>query len=128
MAVKMGKSLLSERHDKPFHKAECGCLQCREWAKANPLPIEVEDRQAFVDRTAAQRLSNMNDPEHRHTIEVISLSLPDDMADAFESMKLAILRNKFDGWREVSADMTIGALWELQRLAMAESKSDSNPF
>lgn len=26
------------RPDKPFHKPECQCEQCREWCKANPLP------------------------------------------------------------------------------------------
>ena len=30
------RSIADERPDKPFHKAECQCQQCREWEEANP--------------------------------------------------------------------------------------------
>lgn len=46
------------------------------------------------------------------------LRMPDDMADGFESMKLAIMRNKYDGWREFSEDDTLQVLWVLMQLAM----------
>jgi hypothetical protein len=42
--------------------------------------------------------------------------LPDDMADAFDSLKLAILHAKRDGWREISqreVSEMLTALWLL---------------
>jgi hypothetical protein len=46
--------------------------------------------------------------------------LPDDMAEAFDTMKLAIMRHQADGWREVSADQTIQVLYYLMEVAMAK--------
>lgn len=43
--------------------------------------------------------------------------LPDDLADAVESLKLAILRHKMAGWREISAEGVLGALDALKELA-----------
>ena len=43
--------------------------------------------------------------------------LPADLADAFESFKLAILRHKLAGWAEVSRDDVVAALTSLERLA-----------
>lgn len=47
--------------------------------------------------------------------------LPDDLSDAFESFKLAILRHKLAGWSEVARDDVVGALRSLEQLAMAPS-------
>lgn len=47
--------------------------------------------------------------------------LPDDLADAFEAFKLAILRHKADGWRQISLDDVMGALESLKELAWAPS-------
>ncbi len=47
--------------------------------------------------------------------------LPDDLADAFEAFKLAILRHKAEGWRQVSLDDVTGALESLKELAWAPS-------
>ena len=47
--------------------------------------------------------------------------LPDDLADAFEAFKLAILRHKADGWRQISLDDVMGALESLKQLAWAPS-------
>jgi hypothetical protein len=52
------------------------------------------------------------------TTQIISAALPDDMADAYEQLKLAIMRQRAENWSQVSSDTTIQALWELQRLAM----------
>lgn len=47
--------------------------------------------------------------------------LPDDLADAFEALKLAILRHKAEGWRQISLDDVLGALESLKELAWAPS-------
>jgi hypothetical protein len=45
--------------------------------------------------------------------------LPDDLATAFESFKLAILRHKSDGWQEVPRDDVLATLDALKELALA---------
>ena len=45
--------------------------------------------------------------------------LPDDVADAFESMKLAILRHKATDWADIARDDLIMALDSLKALALA---------
>ncbi len=53
--------------------------------------------------------------------------LPDDVAEAFEGLKLAILRHKTDGWREVSAGDMLAALDALKSLVTAPS-AETAPF
>ena len=53
--------------------------------------------------------------------------LPDDITDAFEAFKLAILRHKGDGWREIARDDLLSALDALKELANAPSGEDA-PF
>jgi hypothetical protein len=45
--------------------------------------------------------------------------LPEDLATAFESFKLAILRHKSDGWQEVPRDDVLATLDALKELALA---------
>ena len=52
--------------------------------------------------------------------------LPADLADAFDGMKLAILRHKSEGWREISAGDALRALDALKALVLAPS--DAAPF
>lgn len=47
--------------------------------------------------------------------------LPDDLAEAFEAFKLAILRHKADGWRQISLNDVLGTLESLKELARAPS-------
>jgi hypothetical protein len=47
--------------------------------------------------------------------------LPDDVAEAFESFKLAILRHKTQEWQEVSCADILAALDALKALATAPS-------
>ena len=49
--------------------------------------------------------------------------LPDDIQEAVESFKLAILAHKMTGWDEVSCDDVMAALNALKQLAMAPSDS-----
>ncbi|MEN0111406.1 MAG: hypothetical protein AAF805_11850 [Planctomycetota bacterium] len=50
--------------------------------------------------------------------------LPDDVADAFESMKLAILAHKLSGWSDIARDDLLAALDSLKALATAPSGAD----
>ena len=45
--------------------------------------------------------------------------LPADIAEAFESFKLAILRHKLAGWQEFARDDLLGVLESLKQLALA---------
>ena len=45
--------------------------------------------------------------------------LPDDLAEAFEAYKLAILRHKLADWREIARDDVLGSLDALKELVMA---------
>lgn len=45
--------------------------------------------------------------------------LPDDLAEAFESFKLALLHHKLAGWRDVSRDDVLQSLEALKQLALA---------
>ncbi|MEX2176858.1 MAG: hypothetical protein WD872_21000 [Pirellulaceae bacterium] len=53
--------------------------------------------------------------------------LPDDLADAFDAMKLALLHHKADGWAQVPLADAVHALDALKALASAPS-SDKAPF
>jgi len=52
--------------------------------------------------------------------------LPDDLSEAFEAFKLAILRHKSDDWNQVSRDDVLASLDALKELALAPSAGD--PF
>ncbi|TWT88191.1 hypothetical protein Mal64_16700 [Pseudobythopirellula maris] len=49
--------------------------------------------------------------------------LPDDVAEAFESFKLAIVAHKLTDWSEISRSDLLGALDALKTLAMAPSEA-----
>jgi len=53
--------------------------------------------------------------------------LPDDLAEAFEAFKLAILRHKADDWRQIPRDDVLASLDALKELATAPS-ADPAPF
>ena len=48
--------------------------------------------------------------------------LPDDLADAFESFKLAILHHKLTGWQEIGLPQVLASLDALKQLAEAPSE------
>ena len=52
--------------------------------------------------------------------------LPDDLADAFDGLKLAILRHKADAWQQIPAADVLRTLDALKALVLAPS--DSAPF
>jgi hypothetical protein len=48
--------------------------------------------------------------------------LPDDLKEAFELFKLAILSHKISGWADISAAQVVGVLESLKRLALAPAE------
>lgn len=50
-------------------------------------------------------------------------ALPDDLAEAFESFKLAILHHKLSGWRDVARDAVLQSLKALEQLALAPAEA-----
>lgn len=50
-------------------------------------------------------------------------TLPPDMADAFESFKLAILHHKVSGWTEVACGEVVAVLDALKQLALAPGEA-----
>ncbi len=50
-------------------------------------------------------------------------TLPDDLQEAFESFKLALLRHKVTQWRDVSRDHVLESLDALKQLAVAPTDS-----
>lgn len=53
--------------------------------------------------------------------------LPNDLADAFESFKLAILRHKSEDWQQISREDVLASLDALKELALAPPAEDA-PF
>ncbi len=51
--------------------------------------------------------------------------LPEDLAGAFESFQLAILRHKASGWQETSCDDVLASLDALKTLTLAPSAADA---
>jgi hypothetical protein len=49
--------------------------------------------------------------------------LPQDLADAFEAFKLAILHHKLAGWREVSCGEVVAVLEALKQLALTRTEA-----
>ena len=55
------------------------------------------------------------------------VELPDDLAEAFDMFKLAILRHKTTAWQEIPRDDVLASLDALKALALAPS-ADAAPF
>ncbi len=53
--------------------------------------------------------------------------LPDDLAEAFETFKLAILHHKMNGWEEIGREDVLASLEALKQLVMAPSEEGA-PF
>ncbi|HUG69274.1 MAG TPA: hypothetical protein VMM76_16100 [Pirellulaceae bacterium] len=72
------------------------------------------------------------DDDARETIEFVRPfenlgELPEDLAEAFDAFKLAILRHKQEGWEQISRDDVLASLDALKELALAPS-ADESPF
>jgi len=92
--------------------------------------VKPEGPQADDERApAAEDVSSASifaDEPPEETVEFVRPfenlgELPDDLADAFEAFKLAILRHKTDDWRQISREDVLAALDALKELALAPS-------
>ena len=54
--------------------------------------------------------------------------LPDDVSEAFESFKLAIIRHKADDWQAIAREDMLGTLEALKELTVAPASSDQSSF
>jgi len=77
-----------------------------------------ESEAPFDEETSAPGMPAA--PKHR-PFESLK-ELPDDLADAFEAMKLAILAHKLSNWEDVSRDDVLASLDALKALAVAPSE------
>ena len=82
----------------------------------NPADDEEPDRDEYEAWEAEQPATEPIRPFAR------LVELPDDMAEAFESFKLSILRHKLNGWLEISCDGVVDTLDALKQLAKAPSE------
>ncbi len=101
-----------------------------------PLPegpdFGDEDGMSPSAREAADPGAAIYADDTRETIEFVRPfenlgELPDDLSEAFDAYKLAILRHKTDGWQQISRDDVLASLDALKELALAPSAEDS-PF
>lgn len=103
-------------------------------------PAEKSERNKTADRAEPKSslesddegAAIFSDDSKRESIEFVRPfenlgELPDDLADAFESFKLAILRHKADDWAEISREEVLSCLDALKELARAPSAEES-PF
>jgi len=70
--------------------------------------------------------------DNRETIDFVRPfenlgDLPNDLGDAFELFKLAILRHKTDGWQQISSEDVLASLDALKELVTAPT-ADEAPF
>jgi hypothetical protein len=82
------------------------------------------DEAPFAEADAAESYGDMPALPDRAALPPVTPfadlpTLPDDLMDAFESFKLAILRHKTSGWQDVSCDDVLHTLNALKALATA---------
>ena len=90
---------------------------------ASTAPIDSETDDDSYD--AADDLANQDSPapktQSRKALSVDVDDLPDDLADAFEQFKLAIIAQRRMGWTETTPTAVIECLDALKELALAPS-------
>lgn len=84
-----------------------------------PLPDEAAaGGEAAAEEQAA---ASAKPPAKRTPLNVNVELLSDDLADAFEQFKLAIIAQRREGWRETTRETVIECLDALKELALAEA-------
>ena len=86
---------------------------------------ESEDRAESKELPASKpsRETQTSEPvEKRTRLQVDIELLPDDLAEAFESFKLAIIAHRREDWRDTTPESVVECLNALKELVMAESE------
>lgn len=76
----------------------------------------TEEKQAATKETPASTAGSSKRTRLKINVE----QLPDDLAEAFEAFKLAIIAHRREGWRETTPDDVVRCLDALRELALAE--------
>ena len=93
-----------------------------------PDPVAKAD--GTDDSTTDDGANIYADEDRRETIDFVRpfenlAELPEDLADAFETFKLAILRHKTDGWQQISREDMLASLDALKELVIAPSAEEA---
>ena len=84
---------------------------------SSELPTNIETSNTDPQETDAPDAAPA---EKRTRMNVNVESLPDDVAEAFESFKLAIIAHRREGWHETTPESIVDCLDALKQLAMDE--------
>ncbi|MBS0209770.1 MAG: hypothetical protein JSS27_12540 [Planctomycetes bacterium] len=102
------------RRDVDRHESDAG-----EPADDEAHSAEAGDSWDFEQRDASGEHADALAGGASHAIP---LALPADLAEAFDTLKLAILRHKLSGWREASREDVLSGLSALMAMAQAPSE------
>lgn len=100
--------------------------------QVEPEEAQVRDAGGGAERAASERDPHEPDAdeaspapaaERREPVRPMKdlAELPEDLAEAFEQFKLAILTHKMTGWDQISRDDVLASLAALKELALAPS-------
>jgi hypothetical protein len=88
--------------------------------------VDADDEPADGEIEASENWSSSDDNPDRSEPSAPPFAelpdLPDDLAEAVESFKLAIIRHRLDGWRETSPRCVLSALDALRALTLATAE------
>ncbi len=84
---------------------------------------DEEESPEHATDSSAEQPETVQAAERRQPVQPMKdlAELPEDLAEAFEQFKLAILTHKMMGWEEVSREDILAALAALEQLALAPS-------
>lgn len=88
--------------------------------QSEPREDDAAERQGAVASRAPELAERDQSVPRARPFENLA-ALPDDLAEAFETFKLAILHHKLSGWQEIPRDDVLASLEALKELALAPS-------
>jgi len=79
------------------------------------------DKQSSSERSPLDSAASAEPVEKRTRLSVDVESLPDDLAEAFEGFKLAIIAHRRENWRDTTPESVIECLESLKQLVLADA-------
>lgn len=83
-------------------------------------PAEIDDEPVAPREATPKSAVIAPEPGKRSRVKIDVDELPDDLAEAFESFKLAIIAHRREGWSETTPAEVVKCLDALRELALAE--------